>query len=60
MNGFGKKPKPYSENYVDLIRHIKKGYIKILDFQRDFVWDIEDLELLEIILKGYPVGTLIF
>lgn len=56
-----KQPKPDSENYNILIRNIKKGYIKIPDFQRDFVWDIEDVaKLLDSILKGYPVGNLIF
>lgn len=56
-----KQPKPRPEKYNDLISYIRKGYIKIPKFQRDFVWGIEDTaELLDSIIKGYPIGTFIF
>ena len=56
-----KQPKPQSEKYNDLITYIRKGYIKIPKFQRDFVWGIEDTaKLLDSIIKGYPIGTFIF
>ena len=55
-----KQPKPQSEKYNDLITYIRKGYIKIPKFQRDFVWSIEDTaKLLDSIIKGYPIGTFI-
>ena len=55
-----KQPKPQSEKYNDLITYIRKGYIKIPKFQRDFVWGIEDTaKLLDSIIKGYPIGTFI-
>lgn len=55
------QPKPSSEHYGTLMGNISNGYIKIPDFQRDFVWDIEDVaKLLDSIVKGYPVGNLIF
>ncbi len=53
-------PKPNRINFRDLISNIKKGYIRIPRFQRDFVWKLEDTaELLDSILKGYPIGTFI-
>lgn len=54
------QPKPQSMKYSDLIGQIEKGTIKIRQFQRDFVWDIaKTSELLDSILKGYPIGTFI-
>lgn len=54
------QPKPQSKQYTDLIRDIENGVLKIPQFQRDFVWDIDKTaELLDSILKGYPIGTFI-
>ncbi len=54
------QPKPDSKRYSDLISEIEKGIIKIPKFQRDFVWSIEKTaQLLDSILKGYPIGTFI-
>ena len=54
------QPKPDSKNYSDLIFEIQKGIIKIPKFQRDFVWSIDKTaNLLDSILKGYPIGTFI-
>lgn len=54
------QPKPDSKHYSDLISDIKKGIIKIPKFQRDFVWPIDKTaQLLDSILKGYPIGTFI-
>ena len=54
------QPKPSSKNYSDLISDIQKGIIKIPKFQRDFVWSIDKTaNLLDSILKGYPIGTFI-
>ena len=40
---------------------IEKGSVKIPQFQRDFVWTKQKSgELLDSILKGYPIGTFIF
>ena len=55
-----KQPKPQPEKYNDLITDIRRGYIKIPKFQRDFVWGVEDTaKLLDSIIKGYPIGTFI-
>jgi len=54
------QPKPDSKKYTDLISDIQKGYIKVPKFQRDFVWSLEaTAQLLDSILKGYPIGTFI-
>ena len=54
------QPKPDSKKYSDLISEIKKGIIKVPKFQRDFVWSIDKTaQLLDSILKGYPIGTFI-
>lgn len=56
-----KQPKPEPVKYDDLVTDIKRGYTKIPKFQRDFVWTIEQTaELLDSIIKGYPIGTFIF
>ena len=55
------QPKPDSIQYSDLIYEIQKGIIKIPKFQREFVWNLDETaELLDSILKGYPIGTFIF
>ena len=56
-----KQPEPGFKKYKDLIYGIEeKGIIKIPKFQREFVWDInKTAELLDSILKGYPIGTFI-
>ncbi len=54
------QPKPDSKKYSDLICEIQNGIIKIPKFQRDFVWSIDKTaNLLDSILKGYPIGTFI-
>jgi len=54
------QPKPDSKKYTDLISEIQKGYIKVPKFQRNFVWNLDKTaELLDSILKGYPIGTFI-
>jgi hypothetical protein len=54
-------PKPIARNFRELISDIEKGQIKIPQFQREFVWDLKkSANLLDSIVKGYPIGTLIF
>lgn len=41
--------------------YIEDGTIKVPKFQREFVWEVKkSAELLDSILKGYPIGTFIF
>jgi len=44
----------------DLINDIKRGMIKIPQFQRDFIWSKEKAaSLMDSIIKSYPIGTII-
>lgn len=54
------QPQNVSKKYEHLFSEIDCGRIKIPKFQRDFVWsDVQTAALLDSILKGYPIGTLI-
>lgn len=53
-------PKPQYSTFSSLLNDIEKGIIKIPQFQRDFVWSLEkSASLIDSILKGYPIGTVI-
>lgn len=54
-------PEPSHSNYNSLMNDIINGQIKIPQFQREFVWDInKSANLIDSIIKGYPIGTFIF
>lgn len=54
------QPEPLSSNFNMFIDDIDRGVIKIPQFQREFVWSIEQsAKLIDSILKGYPIGTFI-
>lgn len=54
-------PKPQYSTFTSLLNDIEKGVIKIPQFQRDFVWSMEkSANLMDSIIKGYPIGTFIF
>ncbi len=53
--------KPDTIYLEDLLNDIANGEYKIPIFQRDFVWKPSQmLELFDSILKGYPIGSLLF
>lgn len=55
------QPENQSKKYTTLFNNIDEGYIKIPQFQRDFVWTkTETAKLLDSIIKGFPIGTFIF
>ena len=46
---------------ADIISEVKSGQTKIPQFQRKYVWAVNDCaKLMDSILKGYPVGSLIY
>lgn len=54
------QPEPAGRQFSTLMSDIEAGRIKIPQFQRDFVWTKEkSAKLLDSILKGFPVGTII-
>ncbi|MDJ0734929.1 MAG: DUF262 domain-containing protein [Nostocaceae cyanobacterium] len=53
--------KPDTIYLEDLLDDIANGHYKIPIFQREFVWKTSQmLELFDSILKGYPIGSLLF
>lgn len=56
-----KLPEPQTSTFSALISDVEKGQIKIPQFQREFVWEIsKSANLMDSIIKGYPIGTFIF
>lgn len=54
-------PKAEPERLSRLVERVNGGEIKIPKFQRGFVWQKPDvIALLESILEGYPIGSLLF
>lgn len=52
---------PQSKKFKMIMNDIETGKIKIPQFQRDFVWNVKkSARLMDSIVKGYPIGTLIF
>ncbi len=54
------QPNPSSFLYNNMISDIETGRIKVPQFQRKFVWTLEQTaQLIDSVLKGYPIGTFI-
>ena len=52
---------PQSLRFEDFLSDLSRGRIQIPQFQRDFVWSIEQTaDLIDSIIKGFPIGTFIF
>lgn len=51
----------HSSKFInELVRSAQQGEYALPTFQRDFVWDVQDvLKLLDSILVGYPLGSLL-
>ena len=50
-----KQPENQSKTYSSLFTQIDDGYIKIPQFQREFVWSkVQTAKLIDSIIKGYP------
>ena len=53
--------KPDAEDFSSLLERLSEGEILIPTFQREFVWENSMIrDLFDSILRGYPVGSLIF
>jgi len=49
-----------SMNFTGVISEIKRGSIRIPDFQRDYIWTSEQvLELVDSVWHGYPIGSIL-
>jgi len=55
------QPQNLTKKYDFLFTDIDSGVTKIPKFQRDFIWTKEQTaNLIDSIIKGYPIGTFIF
>jgi hypothetical protein len=55
------QPENQNKKYEHLFTDIDTGKIKVPMFQRDFVWTNEQTaQLVDSIIKGYPIGSFIF
>ena len=53
-------PQPASRALSYIIHEIKRGSVKVPQFQRDFVWSKDkSAQLLDSLLRGFPIGTFI-
>ena len=53
-------PQPQAKPFSGIMHDIQTGQIRIPQFQRDFVWNLnKSTHLMDSILKGYPIGTFI-
>ncbi|MGH3247093.1 MAG: DUF262 domain-containing protein [Trebonia sp.] len=60
-DGFDTRPKATTLNVAQLTKWAWEGKIRIPHFQRSFVWSRADvIRLFDSIVRGYPVGTLLF
>lgn len=51
---------PTKSDLKDLLRSIDEGRLQLPDFQRDYVWNDDDVrQLIASVAKGYPVGALL-
>ena len=54
-------PEPQTRTFTALLAEIENGQTKIPQFQREFVWSlVQSANLMDSIIKGYPIGTFIF
>jgi hypothetical protein len=54
-------PEPQTRVFSALLAEIENGQTKIPQFQREFIWSLsQTANLMDSILKGYPIGTFIF
>lgn len=52
---------PYNNNFDIYLKEINAGIIQIPEFQRDFIWDLENvMNLLKSIKMNYPIGSFLF
>ncbi|MCK4819090.1 DUF262 domain-containing protein, partial [bacterium] len=55
------KINPHHIHFNDLMQDIRRGRVRIPDFQREFVWERSQIvSLLNSIYKHYPIGSFLF
>lgn len=56
-----RKPEARTEKVEDLVERVRRGQVRIPDFQRLLQWESEHVAaLFDSVYRGYPVGSLLF
>ncbi|RKG71858.1 DUF262 domain-containing protein [Corallococcus terminator] len=56
-----RRPETKSFSIEDLLDRVRRGEVRIPDFQRPLRWTAEDVrDLIDSVYRGYPIGTLLF
>ncbi|QAT87080.1 hypothetical protein EJ065_5547 [Corallococcus coralloides] len=56
-----RRPETKSFSIEDLLDRVRRGEVRIPDFQRPLRWTAQDVrDLLDSVYRGYPIGTLLF
>ena len=56
-----RKPEAIAWSIEDLLEKVRAGLIRLPEFQRLFKWGPDDvLQLFDSIIRGFPIGTLLF
>lgn len=56
-----RRPETKSFSIEDLLDRVRRGEVRIPDFQRPLRWTAADVrDLLDSVYRGYPIGTLLF
>jgi hypothetical protein len=56
-----RRPETKSFSIEDLLDRVRRGEVRIPDFQRPLRWTADDVfDLLDSVYRGYPIGTLLF
>jgi hypothetical protein len=56
-----RRPHATAFSIEDLLDRVRRGEIRVPEFQRSLQWKAKDIsELLDSVYRGYPIGTLLF
>lgn len=56
-----RRPQATAFSIEDLLDRVRRGEVRIPDFQRSLRWQAKDVrDLLDSVYRGYPIGTLLF
>lgn len=56
-----RKPEARTEKVEDLVEQVRRGVVRVPEFQRGLKWESDDVaDLFDSIYRGYPVGSLLF
>jgi len=56
-----RKPEARTEKVEDLVERVRRGLVRVPQFQRGLKWQSSDVaELFDSIYRGYPIGSLLF